>query len=312
MAKLMKVFLCGFVLMGLPGCFETDTVVKVKSDGSGTIEQKVMLSKELTALMRMSKNREKAQIAPSPQPTQLQPEPQPQPQSPIQPQPQREIRGEEPVAGDASEPLFPESETRSGAARIGQGVTYVSRELLSDDSFEGYKAIYSFTDINTIKLNPVPADSGRSGEGDKESAKSSGSFVSFRFTKGTPSTLVIEFVKPKKDMPSEEKDEVRGREAALGEKESPEATLQMMKSIFRNMEIKFSVDIEGSVVDSDASYLDGSRITLLDVNFQKLVNSVADKELSEFESLPDDQKEETLRNVGCKVESKNLINVVFN
>ena len=50
-----------------------------------------------------------------------------------------------------------EDELRKAAARLGEGVTYVSSEpLKADDGFEGAKVIYAFTDINKVRVDQDP------------------------------------------------------------------------------------------------------------------------------------------------------------
>ena len=102
-------------------CFQFSTVVSVKPDGSGTIDQRMLFTQAAVAQLR--------QFAALSGGT-----------------------GEfEPVS---------EQQARDGAAALGPGVTYVSSTPINSPEGVGRTIKYAFTDINTLKLDQAPPPPG--------------------------------------------------------------------------------------------------------------------------------------------------------
>ena len=45
----------------------------------------------------------------------------------------------------------------------------------------------------------------------------------------------------------------------------------MMKELYKDMRMRLAVQVNGSIVDTNATYRDGSQVTLMDVDFGKLM-----------------------------------------
>ena len=52
--------------------------------------------------------------------------------------------------------MFKEEDAKKRASDYGEGVEYVSGEHVNSDTQEGFKAIYSFKDLNLLKINQNP------------------------------------------------------------------------------------------------------------------------------------------------------------
>jgi hypothetical protein len=107
--------------IAVAGCFSTATVVKVRADGSGTIELTTTLRK--AALIRLD-----AFTA---------------------------------VAGDRQKTpklneWLPESDARAAASRLGSDVRYVSTRATDTADTLGRVTIYEFADIRRVMLEPIP------------------------------------------------------------------------------------------------------------------------------------------------------------
>ena len=98
------------------GCFQLSTTLRVKSDGSGTIQQRLSFTKEAVAQLQ--------QLA---------------------------ILG----GKEGFDPLS-EEEARANAQRFGAGVTLLSTTPVSDDSGQGRESIYAFTDVNQLQVSQQP------------------------------------------------------------------------------------------------------------------------------------------------------------
>jgi len=47
--------------------------------------------------------------------------------------------------------------------------------------------------------------------------------------------------------------------------------MQMMKQIFKDMKISMSIEVAGTIKETNAEYHDGSRVTLMEMDFNKLL-----------------------------------------
>ena len=102
--------------MVISGCMQMEMLVKVKSDGSGTIETTMGMSKATFGMM-----------------------------------------GEMQTGDDDP---FSEETARQNAAQYGTGVTFRSAEKIDNDEMVGLRAVYDFTDINTVAATPSGGQEG--------------------------------------------------------------------------------------------------------------------------------------------------------
>jgi len=252
--QVMKAGGIGLILFSLVGCLQVDTLIKVKPDGSGTIEETVMMSKEMVQMMTgmmqqmmegMAEGMEEGGEEPSAK------------------QPEKEQAQE-------SFDLFDEAKLKQEVGDMGEGVTYVSGKKISTDTFEGYEAVYAFTDINKLKLNQNPSDNVPSGpsEGDSEEKEE---YVTFHFKRGKPATLSVKLPEGNPD----EKDDVakpdETAEPSADEQQQAAMMLAQMKNMFKGMKIAMAIEVEGDVVETNATHVEGSRVTIMELDFGKLL-----------------------------------------
>src|SRR3982751_1005005 len=109
------------VLLVLPltACFQSATVVHVKADGSGTIEQRTLLTEAAVDQLRTFAI----------------------------------------LGGGNADSVDPTSEAnaRAMAAAIGTGVSYVSSTPIDADKSHGRETIYAFADISQLRVSEQPA-----------------------------------------------------------------------------------------------------------------------------------------------------------
>ena len=238
------------MLLGLVGCLQVDTLIKVKPDGSGSIEETFMMSKEVVQLMQEMAGQMMGGLA---VPETGQPSKQPEKQQTKQ-----------------SFDIFDEAKLKQEANAKGEGITYVSGEKISTDTFEGYKAVYAFADINQLKLNQNPSSSVPSGPSGS-SSEDKEEYVTFAFTKGRPATLIVRL----SDETSDEKhDVVKPADApkpSPADNQQSEVMLAQMKKMFKDMKIAMAIEVQGAVVQTNATHREGSRITMMELDFGKLL-----------------------------------------
>ena len=209
----------------LTACIDSSTLIKVKPDGSGTIEQTTLMN--LGAMKAMMPG---------------------QPNKP-------------------TGPLLSTDELTRAAERMGKGVKLVSSEPIKNGDFEGTKAIFAFDDINQVQVNqePAGAPTGSAAPG-KSSDNDPVKFTLAR--KGASSVLTIAF----QDKPGSLSPPSAG---ANQPGQMPDLTnpmiLNMLKSMFEGFKVNISVEPVGTIVKTNAEYVTGSRITLLELELAPLL-----------------------------------------
>ena len=220
--RLLGVFVATF---GLTACLNSTTLVKVKPDGSGTVEQTTLVN--MAALKGMMPGADK----------------------------------------QTGGPVINRADLERTAARMGKGVRLVSAEKATGESgFEGTKAIFAFDDINEIQISQDPNLSGGT-NGRLSSEPTADDPVKFKLTRGaTSSTLSINYI----DKPSGTR-EVN----PAGKGDMPDITnpmvMNMLKTMFQGFKINIGLEIEGSIVKTNAEYVSGQRITLLEMDMASLL-----------------------------------------
>ena len=229
--KVFRLIFAAFVVMfGLTGCLQMEQVVKLKPDGSGTVEETVVLSKAALATMEQM------------------------------------VSGLGNAAGDkkkegasAVPDLYDEAKLKAAAAKMGDGVTFVSAKRIDNEQGKGFTAIYAFTDINQLKLDQNPGEALPDTGGPKPAGNKKEP-VTFHFEKGSPALLTLKMPAP--EFKPKPKDQPEGME---------EMAMQMMKQMFKDMHVALAVEVEGTISETNAAYHEGSRVTLMDMDFNKVM-----------------------------------------
>jgi hypothetical protein len=213
--------LCALVLaLTLTGCINSTTLIKVKPDGSGTIEQSLLMN---TATLKT-------------------------------------LTGGLEVQGQAKPSTpFSQAEFEKMAQALGPGVRLVSTTPVTEGGFEGAKAIFAFDDIKAVRVQQdpsVPAPAGAT-----PSSKSAP--VTFGFTRqGSSSvlTVTVDDSGISKPAPAPDKPAAAMDPAMLG----------MMKQVLRGFKVGIDLEVDGKIVKTNADYVNGSRITLLELELDGL------------------------------------------
>lgn len=271
--KNTKIFLLIlFSAMVFSGCLQVETTVNVNKDGSGTIEEIFVMKNEVINMMK-----------------------------------------DFAMAFDSTQTeefnIFNESELKEKAGNYGEGVKYLSGEKIKMDNYEGFKAVYSFADINKLKINPSPEDKipygAELGETEDESADD---LLRFNFNKGNSSTLVINFPKlqPEDKMEYEDTDEF---EDTTFTEEAEQKMIEMFDGMKMSLNLNFMDDID----ETDASFVDGSKVTLMEIDFSEIIKN---KEVfKKFQGAKPETMEEFKEVVGdiegIKIEFKEQVTIKF-
>lgn len=269
--KILKTaFICIVLTFLLVGCLQVETTINVKKDGSGTINEKVLMSKTFVNMIK-----EFAQAF-------------------------------QDSASAEEFSLFKEDEIKADAKDYGEEVKYVSHELISDDNWEGFEVVYSFNDIAKIKIQPDPGSKVEMGDEEAE-ATADEEYYFFKFKKGDVSELIIDRPDIKFDSDSNEVSETDTSEQS--DEEMEEEFLKMMEG----MKINIALQVEGEIISTNASYVDDSEITLMQMDFGEMMKDKESfKEFKDKEPKNIEEMKEFLEKFpGMKIEVEKPISVKF-
>ena len=282
MKRIPMFLLCGLAAFLLSGCFDVETLVKVKPDGTGTIEQTVLVSKEMVTQMKDM---------------------------------QAQFGAAAGAGGNAKdEPfnLLNESDLKKQAATMGEGVTFESAQKLSTQTGEGFKAIFAFKDINKLKLDQSPSSAApKMGPMTPQAGKQE--LVSFQMKPGKPAELTVTMPPHKLDADAKSEKDKGAKDAAPNDEKPDPGMLNMMKDMLKGMRMAIAVEVEGAIASTDASYRDGAKVTLMEIDFGKLtadpkvLESLATKKPASVEDA-----KQLLKSVpGIKVETNPKVSIKF-
>ena len=272
MKKLNSLIIFILLPFVLVGCLQVETTLNLNNDGSGTINQKVMLSKTFVNMMK-----EFAQSF-----------------------------GDSASADQEDFSIFKDAEIKADAKDFGENVRYVSHKLISNDKWEGYEAVFSFDDISKIKIKPDPGSKVGFGEEGSE-VPSEEDFYFFKFVKGSTPELIID--RPEIKLSGETEENNEEEQSEQNDEGMNEEILKMMEG----MSIAVSVNVDGKIVDTNASYVDGSKVTLFEMNFAEMMkNKDAFKEFKNKEPKNIDEMKAFLEKFpGMKIQIDRPVTIKF-
>lgn len=256
------------------GCFRVTHTLSVKPDGSGTISQTIAMSE---AVMKQA--------------------------------------GAMMAGQGSSGAIFPtEAKLREDAAGMGEGVRFVSSTPYTAGGFEGVTAVYAFDDLSKLKLNMEKAFTGAvegpMGGGEKRDPDPKAD-VTLSFTRENGRTVLVIGLPevPKSDEISAEAKQQA--EATAKQVDDNPAVEAMMKQMLAGMLMEIIVNVEGTILETDAPFVEGSRIVLMRLDMDEALKSGrAASEIMKLGDPPD--FEAMLKNVpGLKIVTQRKVRIAF-
>ena len=221
-------------LLALPtaGCIDFETLVKVKPDGSGTLVQTMTMSAETMTMMKSAKgDGPKAEV------------------------------GDKPMALEAKDI----EQAKTEAAKLGEGVTFVKAEPIDTPQAKGMRATYAFKDVTKLKVSQKPTSPGGPAAPGAEAADET---LKFGFAKGPSGNAILTVSMP--DLKAAAAKPGSDKAPAKAPEVPPEA-MAMMKQMFKGLRIAIAVEPEGKVVQTNSPFVEGSRVTLMEMRFDALL-----------------------------------------
>jgi hypothetical protein len=283
------------------GCIQDHTVVYVKTDGSGTIEETVLMANTMFDVMKSLeaglKGLNKEAKDPSDNDT---------PNGDRKPE--KEVKK---IVDDLIAEMSKDAEKKT--TQFGSQVKLVSVTPVKTDSANGYKAVYEFQDIGQVRINQHPGENADK-RAERGTPANGEEFIYFTFTKGSPAKLVVAFPNSQNDVGKEQ--EVTKNNEPLekkDDKETEEATIEMMKTLFKDMKLSIKLQFDGVIVKTNAAYREGSTITLMDMDFVKIAGNVALlKQMSAAKPNSIEEMKPLLKSIpGLKIEYNNPVIVEY-
>ena len=202
--------------------------------------------------------------------------------------------------------MFSEEEIIADAKDYGENVVYVSYKKIDNENWEGYQATYSFDDITKIKISPSPDSKVDMGDeaADNEQEEE---YYFFKFVKGNTPQLIID--RPVIELNGETHENNDSEDSVQSDEEAGEEFVKMME----DMKIDIAVEVEGEIINTNATYVQGSRVTLFQMDFSEMMK---DKEsFKEFKNKEpkniEEMKEFLEKFPGMKIEVEKPISVKF-
>lgn len=169
-------------------------------------------------------------------------------------------------AGPAPSEIFGPEQAQKVASTM--NVRFVSGEPIQNGDMQGYRAKYAFDDVSQIRVNLNQSASAAS-----MNAGTNGTAPPFGFVlERRPQSSLLTITLP------EQAPGAAGGVPKMPELNSPDLQnnpqiMEMMKVMARGMFLDVSIVADGRVLQTNAPYVEGSRVTLLQLDFDKLLAS---------------------------------------
>jgi hypothetical protein len=212
-SKFIFLFLSALIITS---CLDVHYKVKLNTDGSGTIEERFLMGKEIVEMLGSF-----ASMGDS-----------------------SETEGFN---------LFDEEELKKEAMNMGEGVTYVSGKEIKDEGAEGYLAVYKFDDINKISIKQDPSEKvdvpGMTSDETEEKEE-----FTFNFVKGNPAVLSIKMPKEEEEQVEPEEDAEFEASDDSSSLNMNDEFIELFKSLRIKVDIEFDgeiVETDASFIDDN-------------------------------------------------------------
>lgn len=261
-------------LLTLTGCFTFETVINIRQDGSGTVVQEFVMTGPMLEMISM-------------------------------------------FAAQTGEPKDPcdMEELQTQAADLGEGVALLDAVPIEADDRLGCRATFGFADINTLRINQDPGNQmpSQMAPDQPESDTTAAQYMTFSFDPGHPSTLVVNIPNDLEDdlLPSDE--QLAAQQNAPADSAQQAMQLNMMREMLKGGRVLLALDFDGTIVQSDATYQDDGRVTIMEMDFDEFLADEAKlATLMNAQPKSTEEAKELLKTVpGIKVEANRSVEVRF-
>ena len=231
--KTLPAIFSAVTALALAACFQHETTITLKKDGSGTLVEETRLSGQMLAMM--------SQFAGG-------------------------FGGEEAEVQDPLMDMLSEDKAKDRAKELGEGVTFVKIEPVSVGASKGARATYRFADINKLRVSTEDTMNQMATPEDVPDAATPATdgkkHMGFDYRDG------VLTIRPNADMEGDKPGAEDKAEAAEG---MGAEEMAMMRQMFAGMKISYKLVAESGIAETSASHRDGDTITLMEMDMDKLM-----------------------------------------
>ncbi len=159
--------------------------------------------------------------------------------------------------------LTSEDQARAMADTLGPGVAYVSSEPIDTPLGEGRHATYAFRDISQVRISQQPSTDGLPVKVDARSGD-----ITCSLTHDPNGNSVLHINLPEMNLPSSIGNATNGNPGLAQQ-------LALVRSLLAGARVSIGVEPAGQLVRTSSPYVDGGRVTLLDVNLDQVLTNEA-------------------------------------
>ena len=272
--KPLVILLATASALALSSCFQHETTIRLKKDGSGTLVEENRMSGQMLEMMN--------QFAGG-------------------------LGGEDAKPQNPLKDMLSEDKAKERAAELGEGVTLEKIEPVTVGASKGARATYHFADINKLRVSTddsvkqMNKPEGLPGEEKPKTPKKKP--IVFNYKDG-----VLTIV-PNNDK-NDERPGAADKAEAAENLDNPEA-MAMMKQMFADMKVSIKLVAESGIAETNATYRDGDTITLMEMDMNKLMEKPENlKKFGEIDQQNPAAAMEALKGIdGVKAEVKPEVTV---
>ncbi len=159
--------------------------------------------------------------------------------------------------------IFDESQLQRIAENYGETARLLTAEPLETEFGQGYLAVFAFEDVNRLRVDQDPSDKLPDDGGPAaEKEADEPTFVTFTLEGADPAVLLVR-------LPIEENAEPSD---GGGTAEQDPAAAEMMKAFLKDMRYALHVEVAGEILETNATFRDDSRVTLVDITYEDLLS----------------------------------------
>lgn len=280
MKKILQLAAAAVLTLFASSCIEHTSTIRLNKDGSGTITEETLLSAEVTAMI--------AQMGEG--------------------------------AEDPAEKMADPKKAAAAAKKMGEGVSVEKVQKIDKDGRKGARVIFKFKDINEVQyrfgetMSDKEDDAGEPGAAgdapDDEAAAPQNQPIAFRYKNGKLS-LANPVNQNAADKKPADKDAKKDADTIDLSDELDEEAIANMKKAFKDMRMALLIELPGGIAETDASHVEGSTVTLMDVAFGKLLSDPKNlKKLSAMQGASPTKMAAAFKGIeGIKIETRDTITV---
>jgi hypothetical protein len=211
--------------------------------------------------------------------------------------------GGDAAKADPTKDMVSEDKAKKRAKELGAGVTFVKIEPVANNGAKGARATYAFADISKLTISTSEGTKATQMPGapkPEEAPKEAP--IRFEFKSGE---LTVHMPRP--DMDAVEKPEAPAEQPDMND---PQAKA-MMKQMFGDMKMAIRIKADSGIASTDATHHKGDTVTLMEMNFGKLIENEDNlKKLAAMDQNDPQKAMESLKGIdGISFEAKPSIKI---